>query len=132
VLADYFVFTNFIKRVYTNFPYDLSLQQMVIVHEIGERQDLTMQRVAEKVVIDSTTFSRQISSLEKKGLVERTPSRQDRRFYFLTLTTKGSAVLAEMHTLFDQHFKDLFEGVNEFEKEMIFKSFKALTDRMND
>ena len=105
---------------------------MVIVHEIGDRQDLTMQRVAEKVVIDSTTFSRQIASLEKKGVVERTPSIQDRRYYFLTLTTKGVVILAEMHSLFEQHFKDLFDGVNEFEKDMIFKSFKALTDRMVD
>jgi DNA-binding MarR family transcriptional regulator len=105
---------------------------MLILHEIGDRQDLTMQRVAEKVVIDSTTFSRQISSLEKKELVERTPSRHDRRYYFLTLTSKGSTILTEMHTLFEEHFNELFNGVNEFEKDMIFKSFKALTDRMTD
>ncbi len=105
---------------------------MTIVHEIGDRQDLTMQRIAEKVVIDNTTFSRQISSLEKKGIVERTPSKQDRRYYLLTLTAKGRTVLGEMNTLFEQHFEDLLEGVNEFEKDMIFKSFKALTNRMID
>lgn len=105
---------------------------MTIVHEIGDRQDLTIQRIAEKVVMDNTTFSRQISSLEKKGIVERTPSKQDRRYYLLTLTAKGCTVLGEMNTLFEQHFEDLLEGVNEFEKDMIFKSFKALTNRMID
>lgn len=131
MLAFYVSFTKMVKQIYKEFPYGLTLNQMMLLSEIAGREDLTMQKAAELLVMDITTFSRQASSLEKKGMLERTPAELDRRFYFLTLTEQGKKAVEAMNVLFSSHFDDFFEGMNAFEKETIMRSITALSMKMD-
>ncbi|MFS0575000.1 MarR family transcriptional regulator [Sporosarcina sp. 179-K 3D1 HS] len=132
MLKFYFSLTRFIKRVYEEFPEELSLTQVTIMFELDGLDDTTMQKVARQVAMDITTFSRQVQTLERKGYVERVPSNQDRRFYFLGLTKEGERVVKEVKQLFETRFSEFFSGMNEFEKETIMRSVQALTNKLQN
>ncbi|BAQ11044.1 transcriptional regulator marr family [Bacillus sp. OxB-1] len=131
MLELYFSLSRFIKQVYEDFPEPVSMPQMAILFALEGRDDLTMQKVARQVAMDITTFSRQVQSLEKKGYIERVPSEQDRRYYFLGLTVEGERVVGEMNRLFVSRFDQLFSGMNEFEMETIKRSIQVLSGKLD-
>ena len=131
MLELYFSLSRFIKQVYEDFPEPVSMPQMAILFALEGRDDLTMQKVARQVAMDITTFSRQVQSLEKKGYIERVPSEQDRRYYFLGLTVEGERVVGEMNRLFVSRFDQLFSGMNKFEMETIKRSIQVLSGKLD-
>lgn len=128
LLDFYFSLSHYMKQIFEEFPENLSFTQMAILYELNNREDLTMQKVAQQVAMDITTFSRQVATLEKKGYLERTPSKQDRRYYFLGLTEEGKRAVNGMEQLYQTRFGQLFSGMNEFEKDTIIRSLHALSN----
>lgn len=77
---------------------DISLVQSHILYEIDRRHKPSMQEVAEILGTDITTFSRQVQSLIKMKLVQKTPDPVDRRIHTLSLTTEGKFVATAIDT----------------------------------
>lgn len=105
---------------------EISLAQSQIIYEIKRRQNPSMQQVAEALGVDITTFSRQISTLEKKGLVRRTPDHADKRVNILTLTEKGAALEKQIDTRMREFIDSILAQMTEFEREMVIKSIQLL------
>lgn len=63
---------------------NLSTTQSHLLYEIDRGHNLTMQKIAETLGTDITTFSRQVQSLIKMNLVQKTPDPNDRRVHTLT------------------------------------------------
>ena len=57
--------------------------------------------LAEKIVMDRTTLSRNLEVMEKQGFVTVAPG-EDRRTRWVTITESGSAVLLEAYPLWHQ------------------------------
>lgn len=57
--------------------------------------------VAEALKIEKATVARALSSLEKKGYVERSVNSDNRRKYILTLTQTGKESIAEVADIYD-------------------------------
>lgn len=53
---------------------DLTLAHSHILYEINKHDQLSMQQTADLLGVDITTFSRQIQTLIKAGLVKRLPT----------------------------------------------------------
>lgn len=110
--------------------HDISLVQSHILYEI-ERQNLpSIQQVADTLGTDITTFSRQVQSLVKMNLVKKTPDADDRRVYLLSLTDEGQRVTDEINQQMNAYLEQVFENMNESEKEMVIKSIQILNDNM--
>ncbi|WP_249336606.1 MarR family winged helix-turn-helix transcriptional regulator [Sporosarcina sp. Marseille-Q4063] len=67
----------------------VTVVQSSILYETSLHDEPSMQTVAEAIGMDITTFSRQIGTLEKKQLINRTPYSKDRRILLLSLTKAG-------------------------------------------
>src|SRR5215469_3189828 len=67
--------------------------QFAILTAIAKLQPVSISRVADLLIIDSTTMTRSLRLLEKEGLVEIAP-RGVRRQRLLTLTLKAEKALA--------------------------------------
>ncbi|KAF6589071.1 winged helix-turn-helix transcriptional regulator, partial [Paenibacillus sp. EKM208P] len=72
--------------------------QSHILYEIDRQHKPSMQQIAETLGTDITTFSRQVQSLTKMNLVEKTPDPSDRRVYTLSLTVEGKYVATTIDT----------------------------------
>ena len=85
-----------------------------------------MQQVAEALGVDITTFSRQISTLEKKGLVNKTPDPEDKRVNILSLTEKGDTLEKKIDTRMREFIEKILTQMTDFERELVVKSIQLL------
>jgi DNA-binding MarR family transcriptional regulator len=78
-------------------PSGLKSTQYAIVVEIGRQQKepVTMQHLAQLLVMDRSTLGHNLRPLERDGLVVLQPSVEDRRSKRIVLTTAGQAKLRE-------------------------------------
>ena len=82
----------------------LSTTQFIVLGLIGKAQitgePCTISSIAGDLDIDPATVVRTVDSLEKRGLVERRRSREDRRQVFVEFTDAGRAARQEAHQQF--------------------------------
>ncbi|MCM3761747.1 MarR family transcriptional regulator [Alkalihalobacillus oceani] len=109
---------------------DLSLAQSHILYEIDKQHEPSMQQIAETLAMDITTFSRQIQTLMKRNLVQKTPAEQDKRVAILSLTPKGTSMVKMIDERMNAYLEEVFSDMNEFEKEIVLRSIKRLNDAM--
>ncbi len=81
-----------------------STTQFIVLGLIGKAQitgeACTISSIAGQLDIDSATVVRTVDSLEKRGLVERRRSREDRRHVFVEFTDAGRSACLEAHQQF--------------------------------
>lgn len=87
-----------------------------------------MQRVAEELGMDITTFSRQVKTLETKGLVTRQASPDDRRVSLLGLTGEGLQVLEKIDRYMAGRIERIFSSMTPFERETVIRSLGLLNE----
>lgn len=77
---------------------DLSYVQFQLLATLGDAPNgsLRMTDLADGVVYSRSGLTYQAQSLEKRGLVTRTPSVEDERSIQVTITEEGRAVLAQV------------------------------------
>lgn len=109
---------------------DISLIHSHILYEIDRQNTPSMQKVAETLGVDITTFSRQIQSLVKMNLVKKTATPEDRRVYMLSLTIEGRFVAGSIDKMMNDYLDEVFSFMNEFEKETVIRSLQLLNTSM--
>ena len=67
-----------------------------VLARLGELAPARLSDLAQEIGVDISTVSRQVQSLEQRGLVDRRPDPDDGRAVRLELTRKGRAVLAKL------------------------------------
>jgi DNA-binding MarR family transcriptional regulator len=76
--------------------FDLSPVQCHVLHLIEPERPLPMGRLATTLSCDASNVTGLIDRLEARGLVERRPSREDRRVKVIQLTPAGSRLRAHL------------------------------------
>ena len=94
----------------------ISLREYEVLLALGDAPDRRLRRVdlAARVLLTQSGVTRLLDPLEKRGLVARAPSPDDRRVTFAALTTAGARVLAaaarthgdDIRRLFADHYTD--------------------------
>ncbi|WP_251552076.1 MarR family winged helix-turn-helix transcriptional regulator [Neobacillus muris] len=110
---------------------EISLVQSHILYELLRRNKPSMQQAADTLGIDITTFSRQIQTLVKMGLVSKTPLPDDKRVSQLSLTTEGNYVAASIDAQMNQYLEEVFSHMSGFERDMVINSVKLLNEAMS-
>ncbi|MEO0533318.1 MAG: MarR family transcriptional regulator [Cyanobacteria bacterium P01_A01_bin.123] len=77
-------------------PYGLKATQFTLLNAIRLREPIKQTDLAERMVTDRTTLTRNLSSLERQGLVQF-QSGADRRVKEISLTAQGHQRLAEAY-----------------------------------
>ena len=81
---------------------DWSLQEARIIYEIAQRRTCTATDLVRNLGLDPGYVSRTLKALQRRQIVARKPSKDDRRATELTLTTRGRKAFAEL----DQRSRD--------------------------
>lgn len=109
---------------------EISLVQSHILYEIDRREWPSMQQVADALATDLSTFSRQVQSLIKMGMVTKVPSSADKRISVLGLTQEGQKVALAIQRDMEAHLDEIFSHMTEFEQDMVLQSIKLLNEAM--
>ena len=87
----------------------LTSSQFDVIATLGDTEGMTCKELSEKTLVTKGTLTGVLDRLEKKGLIERVPSREDRRCTFIRLTPKGDARFREVFPAHVHHMKPYFE-----------------------
>ncbi|MEO4052808.1 MarR family winged helix-turn-helix transcriptional regulator [Solibacillus sp. CAU 1738] len=110
--------------------HNISLVQSHILYEIDRQHHPSIQQVAETLGTDITTFSRQVQSLVKIGLVSKTPAPSDRRIFILSLTAEGKEVADDIDKQMNQFLECVFSNMSQDEREMVVQAIHLLNRNM--
>jgi DNA-binding MarR family transcriptional regulator len=108
----------------------VSMVQSHILYEVRRLGNPSMQRVAEELGVDITTFSRQVKALEGRGLVVRQVSADDRRVNLLGLTEEGMQVLEQIDRYMSERLELIFANMTAFERETVVRSLALLNETL--
>lgn len=73
---------------------EVSAAQLFVLHTLGEGPAASVAALAARTLTDPSSVSTVVARLVARGLVQRSPSRSDRRRAELRLTTAGAALVA--------------------------------------
>lgn len=84
-----------ITQIYDGYvePHGLTITQFGLLIHLKAHDGISVGALAEKLVMDPTTLTRNLRPLEREGLTALTPDPNDRRARCLRLTAKGREVL---------------------------------------
>lgn len=110
--------------------YGITIPEWRVLAWISHKDAPTAKQIVEFTRMDKARVSRAVQSLERRGLISRTPSRTDQRVQFLRLTEDGEALLAELipeahdweasvvATLTAAEYRDLFNTIAKLERQL--------------
>ena len=87
----------------------LTNSQFDVIATLGDTEGMTCKELSEKTLVTKGTLTGVLDRLEKKDLIARVPSREDRRSIFIRLTPKGDALFQKVFPAHIQYMKPYFE-----------------------
>ena len=87
----------------------LTCSQFDVIVTLGDTDGMTCKELSEKTLVTKGTLTGVLDRLEKKGLIARVPSREDRRSIFIRLTPKGDALFRKVFSAHIHYMKPYFE-----------------------
>lgn len=93
-----------------------SLTEARILYELSQASDITAASLRRALSLDAGYMSRLMASFEKRGLVQREPSQQDRRALLLKLTPSGRRSAARLDRQSSREVKLLLQKLSESER----------------
>lgn len=97
-----------------------------ILEALYHKGRLTVREVSEAVLINTGSITYVIDKLEKKGLLERSNCKDDRRVVYIQITDEGKKL---MNTIFPAHqrvIEELFDGISEEDKKTVVNVLKQV------
>ncbi|NMM62461.1 MarR family transcriptional regulator [Clostridium sp. P21] len=93
--------------------FDITADQWQVLLKLS-RQDKISQKILSKMVNkDQPTLTRMLDILERKALIERHTSKEDRRSFSIHITKKGLDLTQKLIPYIENIFKKILNGVSE-------------------
>jgi DNA-binding MarR family transcriptional regulator len=89
-------------------------------------EDLTQIRLAERSMLDKTTMVVTLDELERRGLVTRQPSKEDRRVKLVAVTPLGKDVLGRGQEIVEAMQQELLESVPDDSRDAFVAALEQL------
>ena len=101
--------------------WDLSVAQFDVLVQVGLREGLTQQQLADQLLVTKVNVCQLLDRMEERGLLER---RQEGRANRLYLTEKGRALRAEATPAQEQLIEDVFAALPRAQQAALLASLR--------
>ena len=101
-------------------PYDITPEQAGVIRRLGEQEGITQKDLSILMTKDQTNITRILSQLERKGLIKRNQSEEDRRRFLTFLTDKGKRLNENIIPAEEEIMNIALSGITE-ERKVLFK-----------
>ncbi len=105
-----------------------SLTQARILFELGTRAGVRPSDLVRELELDPGYLSRLLQSFEKRGLVKRTPSKDDRRVQFLAVTVKGRREFEKLNSRSRNEIGGMLARLDGLQQQRLVESMAAIRD----
>ena len=105
-------------------PLSLRATQFTILAAVAQHGPIQITELAEKLVMDRTTLSRDLGPIEKRSWVRIEPG-EDRRARFVELTVHGRSLLEQALPVWKQTQEKVVSGLGPGDFEVLLKGLSA-------
>ncbi len=105
--------------------------QLLVMRQIATHGELTAGVVAREISLSQATVTSVIDRLERRRLLKRQRSQDDKRKVLLSLTPEGEALVAQAPALMQESFIRAFNRLEDWEQTLILSSLQRVADMMN-
>jgi len=105
--------------------------QLLLLQILHNKGGMTIGELARDMSLSQATVTTILDRLEKRELVTRVRSQQDKRKVYPQLTHKGSKVLEKAPTALQEDFVRKFKSLSEWEQSMIIASLQRVAEMMD-
>lgn len=109
----------------------LTAPQLLLLQAIREQGQVTIGALAKEISLSQATVTTILDRLEKRGLVYRERSLEDKRKVHAHLTDKGCDIIRDAPTPLQEHFVKQFRDLREWEQSMIISSLQRVALMMD-
>ena len=109
----------------------LTAPQLAVLTAVGSHGEISTTRIAGEVDLSSATVVTILDNLERRSLVARRRSSEDRRIVYTRLTETGAAVLAQAQGPFSESFAEGFSRLPAARRRQMIDSLALLAELMN-
>ena len=109
----------------------LTAPQLLLLQIIDNRGDMTIGELATGMSLSQATVTTIIDRLEKRSLLYRQRSTQDKRKVFVRLTAQGEKALVGAPTPLQESFVRQFSNLDEWEQTMIISALQRVAQMMD-
>ena len=109
----------------------LTAPQLLLLQAIREKGQVTIGALAKEISLSQATVTTILDRLEKRGLVYRERSSEDKRKVHAYLTDKGADFIRDAPTPLQEHFVRQFRDLREWEQSMIISSLQRVALMMD-
>ncbi len=120
-----------IARRFRRHGYPLSAQDFGILYHLWKNKDLTQTEIATRMMRNKTTITRRLNGLEHKGLIQRTPSPRDRRYFFINLTERGHTAIEALAPIVADFQREVGRDIPDQEKQTTINTLKKIIAKLS-
>jgi len=105
--------------------------QLVVLREVARLSGVTISALARSVSLSQPTVSGIVERLERRGLVRRQRSHEDRRSVFVNVTPAGGRILRDAPSLLQDRFQRELARLEPWERTQMLSTLQRLAGMMN-
>lgn len=109
----------------------LTAPQILLLQTIRDKDQATIGEIASEISLSQATVTTILDRLEKRKLVYRERSTEDKRKVHACLTDEGVEILKKAPVPLQDHFKREFGDLHEWEQTMIISSLQRVAQMMD-
>ena len=102
------------------------LSDFMVLEVLLHKGPLTISAIGEKVLLASASMTSAIDRLEKRGLVHRTLTAEDRRVRLVTLTAEGERFITEVYAQHEKDLEAIAEHLSDEERAVMYEGLKKI------
>lgn len=109
----------------------LTAPQMLLLQTIRDKGEVTIGEIAQEMSLSQATVTTILDRLEKKDLVFRERSKEDKRKVHAYLTDEAMGLLVDAPLPLQDHLSRQFNDLPEWEQTMLISSLQRVAHMMN-
>lgn len=131
-------FTNLINKkmvYYLNSQlafFDITAEQWQVLLNLSQQNNINQKVLSEIVKKDQPTLTRMLDILERKSLVKRQASKDDRRSFCIEITEKGLELTKKLVPYIEDIFKKILDGISEEQLNIYLNVLNQIDENINN
>lgn len=118
---------KFQKQLLSGYLKEYTLRQLYYIELINKNKDISISEISRILEVKKSTVSVAINQLIEMGIVNKTQSEIDKRFYFLQLTPKGENIINKHMEIHKDTIKKILEILDAEEVDNFIKIINKIT-----
>ena len=113
-------------------PYDITPEQAGIIRRLGEEEGITQKDLSIRMAKDQTNITRILVQLERKGLISRNQSEEDKRAFLTCLTDKGKNLNENIMPAEEEIMDIALSGISEERRALLKEIVSEVVENINN